>query len=96
VLNAIGEADEDRLHLKSDLTRLTRRAELLKGSLQAVLLAGVCSTLLLAVLFMAEFMGLAYAYGAGLLFLIATVFLGYALLLFAWEAHISLDEADKY
>ena len=96
ILNAIGEADEGRVHLKADLTRLVRRVELLKQGLQSVLIAGVFATLLLAILFMTEFMGLEYAYGAGLLFVIATVLLGFALFRFAQEAHISLDEADKF
>jgi hypothetical protein len=95
-LNAIGDDDKDRVHLKADLTRLARRVNLLKEGLQAVLLAGVCSTLLLAILFGTEFAGLKYAYGAGSMFMIATVFLGFALFRFAQEAHISVDEADKY
>jgi len=95
-LNAIGDADHDRLHLKADIDRLMRRAKLLKDGLLAVLTAGVFATLLLAVLFATEFIGLKYAYGAGLLFIIATFLLGYALFKFAQEARISLDEADKY
>jgi hypothetical protein len=95
-LNAIGEADHDRVHLKADLNRLVRRVNLLKQGLQAVLIAGVFATSLLALLFLTEFMGLEYAYGAGLLFVIATVLLCFALFRFAQEAHISVDEADKF
>ena len=95
-LNAIGDDETDRVHLKADLTRLARRANLLKSGLQAVLIAGVFATLLLAILFIAEFMGLKYAYGAGFLFTIATILLGFALIRFAQEAHISLEEADKF
>jgi Protein of unknown function (DUF2721) len=95
-LNSIGADDKDRAHLKSDLSRLARRADLLKDGLEIVLIAGVFATVLLAVLFGAEFMGLKYAYGAGLLFIISTILLGFALFRFAQEAHISLEEADKY
>jgi hypothetical protein len=95
-LNAIADTDQERVHLKADLHRLMRRANLLKNSLQAVLIAGVFATMLLAVLFSTEFLNLKYAYGAGLLFFLATLLLGYALFKFAQEAHISLDEADKY
>lgn len=95
-LNAIKEDDQDRAHLKSDLHRLLRRAALLKSGIFASLVAGVCATVLLAVLFATEFFGLTYAYGAGILFTIATIFLGVALVRFAQEVSISLDEPDKY
>lgn len=95
-LNAIEEADEKRFHLKGDLDRNLRRAELLKSGIFASLVAGVCATLLLADLFITEFLGLTYAYGAALLFVIATIFLGLALVRFAQEVAISLDEPDKY
>ena len=61
-----------------------------------MLIAGVCATLLLAILFATEFFGFEYAYGAGLLFLIATILLGFALFKFAREARISLDKADNF
>jgi hypothetical protein len=95
-LNSISDDDESRVHLKSDLKRLLRRAALLKAGIFAALIAGVCATVLLAVLFATEFMGLTYAYGAGVLFLVATIFLGVALVRFAQEVNISLDEPDKY
>lgn len=95
-LNTIPESDHDRLHLKADLHRLMRRANLLKDGIQSVLTAGVFATLLLAILFATEFLGFEYAYGAGLLFLMATFLLGHALFKFAREVRISLDEADSY
>jgi cytochrome c biogenesis protein CcdA len=95
-LNAIPDDDQARAHLKVDLKRHLRRAALLKAGIFAALVAGVCATLLLAVLFATEFMGLNYAYGAGLLFMIATLFLGIALVRFAQEVSISLDEPDRY
>ena len=95
-LNAIKEDDLDRAHLRDDRDRLLRRAELLKDGIFSALVAGVFATLLLAVLFMTEFLGLAYAYGAGLLFIVATFFLGHALVKFAREVNISLDEPDQY
>jgi len=95
-LNAISDDDPARAHLKSDLDRLMRRAKLLKDGIYSALLAGVCATILLAILFGTEFMGLNYAYGAGLLFIIATIFMGISLFRFAQEVRISLDEPDKY
>lgn len=95
-LNAISEDDHARAHLKSDLQRLRRRAHLLNSGILAALRGGLCATMLLAILFMTEFIGLEYAYGAGLLFVIATSFLGFALFRFAQEARISVDQADEY
>jgi hypothetical protein len=95
-LNAIKEDDEDRAHLKADLDRLVRRAALLKSGIFSSLVAGVCATVLLAILFATEFLGLTYAYGAGLLFIVATFFLGIALVRFAQEVSISLEDPDKY
>ena len=95
VLNAISD-DDARAHLKADRQRLRRRARLLNSGIVASLRGAVCATLLLAIIFLTEFMGLRYAYGAGLLFVIATFLLGFALVRFAQEAHISLDETDEY
>jgi len=47
-------------------------------------------------MFATEFMGLKYAYGAGLLFMIATFFLGFSLFRFAQEARISLSDTDEH
>ena len=95
-LNAIADDDHARVHLKADLNRLRRRASLLNSGILAALRGGVCATLLLAIMFITGFMGLKHAYGAGLLFIIATGFLGFALIRFAQEARISLNKHDGY
>ena len=95
-LNAITEDDHPRVPLKADVERLRRRAWLLNSGILASLRGGLCATLLLAILFVSEFLGLKYAYGAGLLFVISTFFLGFSLFRFAQEARISLAEADEY
>ena len=95
-LNAIPEEDHTRARLKVDLERLRRRASILVSGILAALRGGLCATLLLAVMFISEFIGLKHVYGAGLLFIIATGFLGFALLRFAQEARISLSEHDEY
>ncbi len=96
IINAIGDDDSSRAHLRSDITRLRRRVRLLNSGILASLRGGLCATLLLANIFMSEFAGLHYAYGAGLLFILATAFLGFALFRFSQEALISLSEADEY
>ncbi len=94
-LNAIAENDTARTHLKSDLERLRRRARFLSGGIVAALYGGLASTLLLAILFLAAFFN-RRAYGASVLFIVATFFLGFALLRFAQEARIGLTEADEH
>ena len=95
-LNAIPDDDHARAHLKADLERLRRRARLLNSGILASLRGGLCATLLLAIMFVAAFLGLEHAYGAPLLFVIAIVFLGFALFRFAQEARISLSETDEH
>jgi hypothetical protein len=95
-LHAIPEDDGARAHLKADLERLRRRARLLNSGILASLRGGLAATLLLAIMFTAGFVGLKHAYGAPLLFVIAIIFLGFALFLFAQEARISLSEADEH
>jgi hypothetical protein len=41
-------------------------------------------------------MGFKYAYGAGLLFVVATFFLGVGLFRFSQEARISVSAADEH
>ncbi|HPU14756.1 MAG TPA: DUF2721 domain-containing protein [Polymorphobacter sp.] len=94
-LNAIDDEDESRAHLKADIDRLRRRAHFLHSGMVAALRAGICATLLLAILFVTEFMGFHYAYGAGMLFIVATIFLGFALYRFAQEASIGYGGADE-
>ena len=95
-LNAISEDDHLRAHLKADLGRLRLRARYLHSGILATLRGGLCATLLLAILFICEFFGFKYAYGTGLLFIIATLFLGFALFRFAQEVRICLTEADEH
>jgi uncharacterized protein DUF2721 len=90
-LNAITDEEHLRIHLK----RLRRRARFLNSGILTSLRGGLCATLLLAILFVSEFFGLKYAYGAGLLFVISTFLLGFALFRFAQEASISLSEARR-
>ena len=95
-LNAIPEDDHARAHLKGDLERLRRRAHLLNSGILASLRGGLCTTLLLAIMFVGGFMRLEHAYGGPLLFVIAIIFLGFALFRFAQEARISLSETDEH
>lgn len=95
-LNAIAADDPARAPLKGDLQRLKRRARFLNSGILAALYGGLCATMLLAILFVSAFFGLKHAYGAPLLFVFATFFLGFALVRFAQEARIGLSEADEH
>jgi hypothetical protein len=95
-LNGISPNDPQRVHLKADIERLKRRARLLARGMRVALVAGICATILLAIIFASEFFGLSHAYGAGALFMIATVALGVGLWYFVLECNIQLTEADEY
>jgi hypothetical protein len=95
-LNEISAEDNVRVRLKADIDRLRRRARYLISGIRSSLYGGVCATILLAIMFITGFLGLKHAYGAGLLFIIATAFLGLALIRFAQEAQISLSEYDEF
>jgi hypothetical protein len=96
VLNAIAEDDHARAPLKADLDRLRHRARFLNSGILAALRGGLCATLLLGIIFLTEFIGLRYSYGAGMIFIVATFFLGFALFRFAQEARIGLNDADEH
>jgi hypothetical protein len=68
------------------LEHLRRRARMLHDGILLTLCAGICATLLLSELFVTQFFDLAYAYGASLLFMVATLCLVAALIRFAQEA----------
>jgi ABC-type Fe3+-siderophore transport system permease subunit len=95
-LNEILDEDQTRAHLKVDIERLRRRTRYLVSGIQLALAGGVCATLLLAIMFTTGFLGIKHAYGAGLLFIIATAFLGFSLIRFGQEARISVSEYDEY
>ena len=95
-LNAIAEDDPVRSHLKGDLERLRSRAHFLKSGILSALYSGLSATGLLGILFIAALFELNHAYGASLLFVLATLLLGLALLRFAQEARISLADADEH
>ena len=76
----------------------TRRARLLSDGIILSLGGGICATLLLAILFASQFLGLHHVYGAAVLFIGATLLLGVALFRFAqeaWHARRELMEASS-
>ena len=75
---------------------LRRRARLLARGILASLYGAICATLVLAILFATEVLGLRYALFAPTLFAIATIALGVGLVRFIQEARIGVAEADEF
>ncbi|WP_413991269.1 DUF2721 domain-containing protein [Labrys okinawensis] len=95
-LNEIGDGDEKRLKLKSDIPLLKSRIRLLVSSIYLALCSAICTTLLLAMSFVAAFFEWNHELGAAIMFLFAVILLGISLVRFAQEIHIGLSDADHY
>ncbi len=75
---------------------LLRRARLLHSAIRLSLAAGICTAVLLVVAFGGAFLRVQHIFGAGFLFLSATVLIGLALFRFAQEVRVGVDELDDY
>jgi Protein of unknown function (DUF2721) len=95
-LNMIADADAARLHLKSDIPRLKRRARLMNNAIYLAVGSAICTTVLVIMAFASAFVGLRHEPLAGILFVIALGLLGGALFTFAREVRIGLNELDHY
>jgi Protein of unknown function (DUF2721) len=95
-LNDVSDDDRDRVHLKSDIPRLRRRAELLRNAAHLAVFSGMCVGLLLIVCFACAYLRLEHTYGAALLFVLGVALLVAALFRFGQEVRIALSEADHY
>lgn len=95
-LNEIDDADGSRSHLKADVPRLRKRLRLLSDATRLILASGMCTALLLCVGFGSAFLHLQHVYGAGVLFFMAVVLMGIALVKFGQEVTIGISEADHY
>lgn len=72
VLNAIPEGS-DKAPMRDDVPRLKARARILRNAILLSLCSGLCAGLLLGIVFVTGFFGLRYSYGAGILFIVATI-----------------------
>ena len=75
-LNDISDDDQSRVHLKSDIPRLRRRAELLSSAAHLAIFSGMCVGLLLIVGFVCAYLRLEHIYGAAPLFVVGVALLG--------------------
>jgi cytochrome c biogenesis protein CcdA len=95
-LNAIGGDDPARVHLKSDLPRMKRRAMLLNNAILFASISAVFATLLVLVAFVSAFFGIEHERGIAVLFIITLAFFAAALINLARETRIALHEFDYY
>jgi len=96
VLNAIGEDETSRAHLKQDIPRLKRRAVLLNKSILFSTLAAINTSVLVIVAFVSAYFNVAHEYGVGVLFILALAFFTVSLVNLARETRIALHELDHY
>jgi len=95
-LNAIGDADAARAHLKGDLPRLKQRAALLNRAILYASISAIFATLLVLVAFVSAFFGIEHERGIAVLFIINLGFFAAALINLARETRIALHEFDYF
>jgi hypothetical protein len=89
-----GSDKRSRQLYRKSMERLIQRGRLLNDAILLTLCSGIGATLLLTVLFVAQFLGVNHAYGSALLFTLATLFLSTALFYFFREAWLARSETD--
>lgn len=95
-LNAIGGEDPARVHLKTDLPRLKRRAVLLNMAILYASISAIFATLLVMVAFVSAFFGIQHERGIAALFIVTLGFFAASLINLARETRIALHEFDYY
>jgi hypothetical protein len=95
-LNMIADDDSPRARLKADIPRLKHRAQLMNKAIYLAVGSGICTTVLVILAFASAFVGIRHEQIVGVLFVVALGLLGAALLTFAREVRIALNESDHY
>ena len=95
-LNALPENGHAKSHLKADIPRLKRRAKLTNQAIFFAVVSGVIVAALLFIAFASAYLGIEHIYGAGVMFMIALLYLAAALIFFALEVRIALSEYDHH
>jgi hypothetical protein len=96
VLNAIDDSDMARAHLKGDLPRMRQRAILLNNATFFATLSAIFATLLVMVAFVTAFFDIQHERGIAVLFVITLGFFAAALVNFARDTRIALQEFDYH
>jgi hypothetical protein len=95
-LAAIHDDDPTAARLKAGLPRLRRRAKLVSRAIECAVISGIFTTLLVIVGFATAALGLDYAYGAALLFVLALIFFASSLVCLWLELRIALGELRDF
>ena len=95
-LNAIGDDDNVKGHLKSDIPRLMRRAALLNKAILFSTISAIIASFLVIVSFASAYLNVRHEYGVGLLFILSVAFFMASLINLAREARIALHEYDHF
>jgi hypothetical protein len=93
-IHGIGDADDQRLQLRTDIPRLKARARLLQRAIALAIASAISTTLLIVWSFVAAFFHLDHEIGAALLFVVAMTLFVAALVILAREVSIGLVEID--
>jgi Protein of unknown function (DUF2721) len=93
-LHSIGDDDADKIHLKTDIPRLKRRAALLNRALFYAVVAAILTALIIIVAFVSAFYRVAHEYGVAFLFIAALVTFCVSLINLARETRIALRDSD--
>jgi cytochrome c biogenesis protein CcdA len=96
MLNAIDDADRARARLKADLPRMRRRSVLLNNATLFATMSAIFATLLVMVAFVSAFFNIEHERGIAVLFVITLGFFAAALINFARETRIALQELDYH
>jgi uncharacterized membrane protein YgcG len=95
-LNGIPQSDTARQHLKADIPRLMRRAVMMNRAIFWVIVGSLATTALVIVAFVSAFLHVAHERGVAFLFVVALGAFSVALLDFAREVRIALNDADHH
>ncbi|MFZ5676816.1 MAG: DUF2721 domain-containing protein [Pseudomonadota bacterium] len=95
-LNAIPDQGHLRSPLKADIPRLERRARLMNRAMFLTVCSGIAATVLILLAFASAYMGVEHVWGAAILFVIALILLGAALVTFAVEIRVGLTGYDHH
>ena len=96
ILNAIGDDEGARAHLKADVPRLIRRAKLLNTAILLCTISAIITSLLVIVAFATAMFNLQHEYGVAVLFMLALGFFTASLFCLALEVRIALNDLDHF
>jgi hypothetical protein len=96
LLDRIRKLREGGGRSEDQVARLKKRAILLNKAAHLALIAGMFTTLLLLVSFASAFANWQHVYGGGLLFMLSTGLLGFALFRFAQEVRVGLSDVEDF